>query len=33
MVSQWQIENGLPDNGMSAVAQTKDGYLWVGTYT
>jgi len=27
----WQVENGLPNNTVQAVAQTKDGYLWVGT--
>ncbi len=25
-------ENGLPDNSITAIAQTPDGYLWVGTY-
>lgn len=28
----WKTENGLPDNAVSAVVQTRDGYLWVGTY-
>jgi len=27
----WQTENGLPDNGVSGVTQTPDGYLWVAT--
>lgn len=27
----WQAENGLPNNIVQAVAQTRDGYLWVGT--
>ena len=27
----WQIEDGLPRNAVQAVAQTRDGYLWVGT--
>ncbi len=27
----WQSAEGLPDNGVAGVAQTKDGYLWVGT--
>src|SRR6185436_16431550 len=27
----WQIEDGLPHNNVEAVAQTPDGYLWVGT--
>src|SRR5580698_956015 len=28
----WTSENGLPDNSVTAIAQTPDGYLWVGTY-
>jgi ligand-binding sensor domain-containing protein/signal transduction histidine kinase len=27
----WQIEEGLPQNSVCAIAQTRDGYLWVGT--
>ncbi len=27
----WQTEEGLPHNVVQAVAQTPDGYLWVGT--
>ncbi len=27
----WQREDGLPHNAVQAVAQTPDGYLWVGT--
>ena len=32
IVDQWQVEDGLPDNRVTAVAQTADGYLWLGTY-
>ena len=28
----WQIEQGLPQNKVTTVVQTRDGYLWVGTY-
>ena len=28
----WQVEQGLPQNKVTAVLQTRDGYLWVGTY-
>ena len=28
----WKTEEGLPDNAVTAVVQTRDGYLWVGTY-
>ncbi|MBF5043224.1 response regulator [Aggregicoccus sp. 17bor-14] len=27
----WTQDEGLPQNGVAAVAQTQDGYLWVGT--
>ena len=27
----WQTEQGLPQNTVSALWQTRDGYLWVGT--
>src|ERR1044071_9601331 len=27
----WLTENGLPQNTVVAIAQTADGYLWVGT--
>jgi PAS domain S-box-containing protein len=27
----WQRENGLPANGINAIIQTKDGFLWLGT--
>ena len=29
----WQTEEGLPDNSVNGLAQTSDGYLWVGTPT
>src|SRR6185503_17234119 len=30
-VQVWAKEKGLPDNSVTAVLQTRDGYLWVGT--
>jgi ligand-binding sensor domain-containing protein/signal transduction histidine kinase len=27
----WQTENGLPQNTVHAIAQTRDGYLWAAT--
>lgn len=27
----WQMDEGLPDNLVQAITQTRDGYLWVGT--
>jgi transcriptional regulator with PAS, ATPase and Fis domain/ligand-binding sensor domain-containing protein len=28
----WTTENGLPQNSVTALVQTRDGYLWVGTF-
>ncbi len=30
---QWTVEKGFPGGAVNALAQTKDGYLWVGTET
>ena len=30
-VRVWQIDDGLPQNSVWAITQTKDGYVWVGT--
>jgi ligand-binding sensor domain-containing protein/signal transduction histidine kinase len=27
----WQTDDGLPNNAVQAITQTRDGYLWVGT--
>lgn len=27
----WQREQGLPENSVHALAQTRDGYLWIGS--
>src|SRR5690348_9338842 len=29
---RWQTEDGLPHNAVTAICQTRDGYLWLGTY-
>ena len=29
--TRWVTENGLPHDHVNALAQTRDGYLWVGT--
>jgi ligand-binding sensor domain-containing protein/signal transduction histidine kinase len=31
-VRSWQTDEGLPQNSVHAIAQTPDGYLWVGTH-
>src|ERR1019366_4323633 len=30
-VTHWTAENGLPQNTIKALTQTRDGYLWIGT--
>jgi ligand-binding sensor domain-containing protein/signal transduction histidine kinase len=32
LVRNWQTEDGLPDNTVTAIQQTTDGYLWLGTF-
>lgn len=28
----WNTQKGLPQNSVTALLQTRDGYLWVGTF-
>src|SRR5438093_12283038 len=28
----WTTEHGLPQNSVTAILQTRDGYLWIGTF-
>ena len=30
-VTQWLVEDGLPQSSVQRIAQTTDGYLWLGT--
>src|SRR5262245_25480064 len=32
LIDVWTSENGLPNSSVTAIGQTLDGYLWVGTY-
>lgn len=32
LIDTWDTEQGLPNSSVTAIAQTRDGYLWVGTY-
>ncbi len=32
LVDGWDTENNLPSSTVTSLAQTPDGYLWVGTY-
>lgn len=29
---EWQLDDGLPDNNITGVVQTPEGYLWLGTH-
>ena len=31
LVRQWDMDEGLPQSSISDIAQTPDGYLWIGT--
>ena len=31
-ITSWQMADGLPQNSVGAIVQTKDGYIWLGTY-
>jgi len=31
LIDFWQTDQGLPQNTVTAITQTRDGYLWVGT--
>ena len=31
-IQVWQTEEGLPQNSVNTVIQTRDGYLWLGTF-
>src|SRR5512135_413773 len=30
-IRQWNVEDGLPQSSVKCIAQTHDGYLWIGT--
>jgi ligand-binding sensor domain-containing protein len=32
LVRTWQSKEGLPLNAVATITQTRDGYIWVGTY-
>ena len=32
MVDNWQTDEGLPQNSVVSIAQSKDSYLWLGTF-
>jgi ligand-binding sensor domain-containing protein/signal transduction histidine kinase len=32
VVERWSVEDGLPNNALTSVIQTRDGYLWIATW-
>src|SRR5690349_15911966 len=32
LYKKWQVEDGLPQNSVNQIIQTKDGYLWLATH-
>lgn len=32
LIGSWRAEDGLPQNSVTCVVQTRDGYLWLGTF-
>ena len=32
LVERWSAEEGLPNNALTSVLQTRDGYLWIATW-
>ncbi len=30
-IDSWTTENGLPQNSLNSLAQTRDGYIWLAT--
>src|SRR5215471_14151568 len=31
-IRSWKAEDGLPQNSVTSIIQTRDGYLWLGTF-
>ncbi len=32
VLRRWQVEDGLPQNTITSVLQTRDGFIWIGSY-
>jgi signal transduction histidine kinase/ligand-binding sensor domain-containing protein len=32
LIKTWEVEDGLPQSSVTSIAQTQDGYLWLGTF-
>jgi len=31
-VDHWDVDDGLPNNALSDLIQSRDGYLWIATF-
>ncbi|MDB6111652.1 MAG: Histidine kinase [Pedosphaera sp.] len=31
-IEDWQVDQGLPQSSVTSIVQTRDGYLWLGTF-
>jgi ligand-binding sensor domain-containing protein/signal transduction histidine kinase len=31
-IESWQVEDGLPQSSVTSIVQTREGYLWLGTF-
>jgi ligand-binding sensor domain-containing protein/signal transduction histidine kinase len=31
-IDRWSVEQGLPNNALASILQTRDGYLWIATW-
>lgn len=32
LITNWRTEDGLPHSSVNSIVQSRDGYLWIGTY-
>src|SRR5690242_14480009 len=33
LIKTWETADGLPENSATAIVQTREGYLWFGTFS
>src|SRR5260370_15708019 len=31
-IDVWRVDEGLPQSSVTSIVQTRDGYLWLGTF-
>ncbi|PYS97808.1 MAG: hypothetical protein DMF63_18660 [Acidobacteria bacterium] len=32
LIKRWSTEDGIPQNTVTSIVQTRDGYIWIGTF-